>query len=523
MSGFSNCLSAAAVPPKSALRPEWNPMKNQIQPQRRRTMLLAGAAVASLTAALAFASPASAATTAQFNRGHGVLTVLGDAGGGAITVGRDAAGAINVNGGAVDIHGSRATVGNVDRIVVVGGAGNDRIALDETHGPLPNASLHGEAGDDVLIGGSGADRLFGDDGNDSLLGNAGDDLLGGGGGNDALTGGVGSDQSFGDAGADQLIWNPGDGSDVNEGGDGSDAVVVNGGGVGETFTATANGTRVRFDRISPLPFSLDIGTSERLVVNANGGDDSFAASGDLASLIVLAIDGGAGNDRISGGNGNDTLSGGVGDDVVDGNAGADSAVLGDGNDTFVWDAGDGSDTVEGQAGQDTLVFNGAAAAERFDLSADGSRALLLRDVGHIRMDLNGIESVDTNALGGNDTVTVNDLSGTDVSEADVDLAGAPGTSAGDGAADSVVVNATDAADTVEITGGQQDGANVSGLHTVVNVFGTDGSTDALAFNALGGNDTVDATGLAAGVIGLTVHGDAGADVLSGGLGTVLVQ
>jgi hemolysin type calcium-binding protein len=498
-------------------------MKNRIQPQRRRTMMLAGAAVASMTSALAFALPASAATIAQFNRGHGVLTILGDAGGGAITVGRNAAGAINVNGGAVDIHGSRATVGNVDRIVVVAGAGNDRIALDETNGPLPSASIHGGAGDDVLIGGSAADRLFGDDGNDTVLGNGADDLLDGGRGNDALTGGLGSDQSFGAAGADQLIWNPGDGSDVNEGGDGTDAVVVNGGGVGEAFTATANGSRVRFDRVSPLPFSLDIGTSERLVVNANGGDDSFAASGDLASLIALNIDGGPGNDRLSGGNGNDTLSGGVGDDVVDGNAGADSAALGDGIDTFVWDAGDGSDTVEGQAGQDTLVFNGAAAAEKLDLSANGSRALLVRDVGHVSMDLNGIERVEANAFGGDDTVTVNDLSGTDVAQADVDLAGAPGTSAGDGATDRVIVNATGAADTVRISGDQQDGATVSGLHTVVNVFGIDGSTDALDLNALGGNDTVDATGLAAGVIGLTVNGGAGADVLTGGPGTVLVQ
>ena len=48
------------------------------------------------------------------------------------------------------------------------------------------------------------------------------------------------------------------------------------------------------------------------------------------------------------------------------------------------------------------------------------------------------------------------------------------------------------------------------------VFGTDGSTDVLTLNALGGDDTVDATGLAAGVIGLTVDGGAGADVLAGG-------
>ena len=498
-------------------------MNNRKHPQRRRIIIVAGAAVASLTVPLALASSASAATIAQFNKGHGVLTIFGDSGGNAVTVGRDAAGAIDVNGRAVRIHGVRATVRNVDRIVVFGGGGNDRIALDETNGPLPSALLYGGAGDDVLFGGSGADRLVGGGGNDTLLGGGGDDLLYGGGRNDSLTGGLGSDQSLGQAGDDQLIWNPGDGSDVNEGGDGSDTVVVNGGGVGEAFTTTANGTRVRFDRVSPLPFSLDIGSSERLVLNANGGDDSFAASGDLAPLIALAVDGGPGNDRLGGGNGNDELSGGAGDDFLDGNAGADSAALGDGNDTFVWDAGDGSDTVEGQAGQDSLVFNGAAAAEKLDLSANGSRALLVRDVGRITMDLNGLERIETNALAGTDTVTVNDLSGTDVSVADVHLAGAPGVLSGDGAADSVVVNATDGSDTVKVTGDQQDGVTISGLHTVVNVTGTDGPSDALTFNALDGDDTVDATGLAPGVVGLTVNGGAGTDVLSGGPGTVLIQ
>ncbi len=195
----------------------------------------------------------------------------------------------------------------------------------------------------------------------------------------------------------------------------------------------------------------------------------------------------------------------------------------------MWDAGDGSDKVEGgtngafNGAADRLVFNGADGAESLDLSANGSRARLVRDVGHVTMDLNGIEQVDTNALGGADTVTVDDLSATDVTEVGLSLAGSLNPKAGDGADDHVVVNATDAADTVQLTGSQSDGVTVSGLHALVRVFGTDGSSDALAFNALGGNDTVDATGLAAGVVGLTVNGGAGTDVLSGGPGTVLIQ
>src|SRR5215471_13071316 len=121
-------------------------MNNRKHLRRRRTVLGAGVAVTSVTLALAVASSASAATVAQFNRGHGVLTILADAGGGTITVSRDAAGTIDVNGGAVAILGSRATVGNVDRIVVIGRGGNDRITLDETNGPLPNATLFGGPG-----------------------------------------------------------------------------------------------------------------------------------------------------------------------------------------------------------------------------------------------------------------------------------------------------------------------------------------------------------------------------------------
>ena len=111
-------------------------------------------------------------------------------------------------------------------------------------------------------------------GNDTLVGSQGADLLHGGDGNDTLTGGDGDDQMFGEAGNDRMIWNPGDDTDLVEGGDGTDTAEVNGGNGAEVFTATANGTRVRFDRIDPAPFSIDIGTTENLVLNMNGGDDS---------------------------------------------------------------------------------------------------------------------------------------------------------------------------------------------------------------------------------------------------------
>ena len=97
--------------------------------------------------------------------------------------------------------------------------------------------------------------------------------------------------------------------------------------------------------------------------------------------------------------------------------------MGSGDDTFVWDPGDGSDIVEGQDGADTMLFNGAGAAERFDLSANGSHLKFSRDVGNITMDTNGVETVAVNALGGADTLTVNDLSGTGVASVKADLGG----------------------------------------------------------------------------------------------------
>ena len=44
-----------------------------------------------------------------------------------------------------------------------------------------------------------------------------------------------------------------------------------------------------------------------------------------------------------------------------------------------------------------------------------------RDVANIAMDLNGVESIDFNALGGADTITVGDLTGTDVTQVNLDL------------------------------------------------------------------------------------------------------
>jgi Ca2+-binding RTX toxin-like protein len=457
------------------------------------------------------------AVTASFDPVSGVLTVIGDVLDNAITVSRNAAGDILINGGAVAIQGGSATVANTSLIQGFGLGGNDTITLDQSNGALPAANLFGGEGNDTLTGGAGNDKLFGQGGNDTLLGKGGFDSLFGGDDNDTLTGGDADDQVFGESGDDRMIWNPGDDTDLNEGGAGTDTVEVNGGGGAEVFTATANGTRVRFDRLDPAPFSIDIGTSENLVVNANGGNDSFSATGNLAALIKVTVDGGASNDTLLGTNGADVILGGDGNDFVDGQQGNDVAFLGAGDDVFQWDPGDGSDTVEGQDGTDILLFNGSAGDEIFAASANGGRVLFTRNLGNIVMDLDDVERIDLNALGGVDTTTVNDLSGTDVTEVNVNLAGTIGGTAGDGAADTVIVNATNGADIIDVVGAGSS-VSVLGLAARTNVTNSEGANDSLVINGLGGDDGITATTLPAGVVKLTIDGGAGNDTILGSQG-----
>jgi Ca2+-binding RTX toxin-like protein len=457
------------------------------------------------------------AVTASYIPTSKLLSVFGDGNSDSINISRDAAGKLLVNGGAVNIKGGTATVANTNLIQVFGQNGADTITLDESNGALPPANLFGGAGNDTLIGGSGGDQLFGQSDNDTLLGKGGNDFLFGGAGNDTLTGGDGDDQVFGESGDDRFIWNPGDDTDLYEGGSGTDTTEVNGGNGAEIFTLTANGTRTRFDRIDPAPFSLDMGTMEKIVVNMNGGNDSFSATGNLAALIGVTVDGGAGNDTILGSNGVDLLIGGDGDDFIDGQQGNDTALLGAGNDVFQWDPGDGSDTVEGGADADTLLFNGSNGAEIFALSANGERALFTRNLGNIVMDINDVETVRVNALGGIDSFTVGDLTGTDVARVDVDLGATIGGSVGDAAADTVTVNGTNGANIIDVFGAGTS-VSVLGLAAQVNLTNSEGALDSLVINGLGGNDGITATTMPAGVIKLTLDGGAGNDVILGSQG-----
>jgi RTX calcium-binding nonapeptide repeat (4 copies) len=248
-----------------------------------------------------------------------------------------------------------------------------------------------------------------------------------------------------------------------------------------------------------------------ITIRMGDGDDSARiddTNGAFTDSIPTTIAGGDGNDSLAGGQvqpvaENETFIGGDGNDTIDGGKGNDTAYLGDGNDTFRWDNGEGSDRVDGQDGRDTLLFNGAAGDEDVSMTANGRRLAFFRTQGNVTMDTAGVETVDFNALGGADNVRVGDLSGTDVTKTNIDLAGTLGGDAGDRTADSVTVNGTAGDDTIHVDG-TGSGADVTGLASAVSITHAD-PTDTLSVNTLAGADTVRVNGVA-GVLRVLVDG-----------------
>ena len=438
--------------------------------------------------------------------------------------------------------------------MIIGAGGNDNLSLNETNGALPGAALFGGDGNDVLIGGSGDDFVDGGAGNDIVFLGAGDDTF-------QWNPGDGSDTVDGQGGSDTMVFNGSDAAenfDISANGNrvrftrdvgnvtmdldgvetidlnalgGADIITVNdqsatdlstvnldlagtaGIGDGQADSVIVNGTDGDdFVQIAASDNGTSIvavaglfpmvnitgaeGTNDNLTVNALGGNDMVDASNLPANLIGLVLNGGAGNDTILGSPGDDLVIGGPGDDL---------AQLGDGDDTFVWNPGDGSDTVDGQGGSDRMVFNGSDASENFGISANGNRVRLTRDVGGVTMDLDGVETIDLNALGGADTITVNDLTG------DRPLRGQPeprqlrrqSATARPTPSSSTAPTATTTSRSCHFGNGTRDRRR--GPVSLVNITGAEGTNDHLTVNALGGNDMVDASYLPANLIGLTVN------------------
>ena len=251
--------------------------------------------------------------------------------------------------------------------------------------------------------------------------------------------------------------------------DNTDVIRVNGGDGNDV---------IRLDESNgPLPAAQLLGgDGNDTLTGASSNDQLFGQDGN--DLLSGAggndlLSGGDGNDSLLGGAGNDTLNGGSGNDFLDGNQGVDVANMGAGDDVFLWDPGDGSDVVHGGAGFDEMVFNGAAGAEQFTLSADGDHLLFTRVQGNITMNLDSVEKVTLNALGGADTINVNDPSGTGLKEFNINLGF-------DNAADTININDDD---DVHVTVGQNGQLTISDVAgAVIHITGFETGLDHLVID-----------------------------------------
>ncbi len=133
------------------------------------------------------------------------------------------------------------------------------------------------------------------------------------------------------------------------------------------------------------------------------------------------------------------------------------------------------------------------------------------------MDIDDLENLEVNALGGVDNLTVLDLTGTDLTAIKANLASTIGGSAGDGSADNVIINGTAGDDIVTTTFPAGD-LLVTGLRASVTVHGFEPALDTVRILGLGGDDVVDASAVGAGGPLLVLDGGAGNDILLGGLG-----
>ena len=87
----------------------------------------------------------------------------------------------------------------------------------------------------------------------------------------------------------------------------------------------------------------------------------------------------------------------------------------------------------------------------------------------------------------------------------VDLAGTLGGATGDGQADSVVVNATNGDDSIDVSG-DANVVKVSGLAPTIKILHPEVANDRLEIDTLAGTDTVNTLGLAPGAIQFFVDG-----------------
>ena len=250
--------------------------------------------------------------------------------------------------GSADQQFDRATF---TRVVVLAGAGSDRIRVDDANGAFTDESvtLDGGGGDDVIDGGLGADRLLGGTGNDRVDGGDRDDAVDLGGGRDTF------------------IWNPGDDNDTIQGQAGSDTLGFRGADVAETFHLSPDGTHARLTR-DVATVLLDLDAIERVDLMTLGGADTIRID-EMSTTAVgratvnLSGQAGGGDAQV------DTVTASL---VVDGPQAGVAAVEG---------------RIELQGLLPALVITGAETQDLLDVTARGGPQADVADIMGVELTL----------------------------------------------------------------------------------------------------------------------------------------
>ena len=118
----------------------------------------------------------------------------------------------------------------------------------------------------------------------------------------------------------------------------ADVVTLHGTAGNDDITLMGNGEGVT---VSGLSAELILSGTElsydQLRINTHEGDDGVDASGVIAGLMQLVVDGGDDNDTLVGSEEIDLLLGGLGDDVLIGGPGVDLLDGGLGNNVVIQD------------------------------------------------------------------------------------------------------------------------------------------------------------------------------------------
>lgn len=282
---------------------------------------------------------------------------------------------------------------------------------------------------------------------------------------------------------------------------GDDAIVIGADSLGNllvngsTVTASvllAKAADVQQIVVNPLPAVDGPGAN---LIDLTGVTKSVFRSLTDGNVV---LDGGIGDDTILGSQFADVIWGDFGSDRLDGGLGADTVQGGDGNDTLFAGLSLGNDSLDGDQGVDLVRFLGTAVGDLLTISAAGLRFHVNGSTQMINA--GGVEQLDLLSGTGNDSVTVENLTGVaDLtsmfisSEAGSDVVDASALLAG------LLTLSVDGGTESDLIRGSAGDDSLTGSSGNDTLFGNDGAD---FLNGMDGNDEI--------------HAGAGHDYLLGG-------